>query len=107
MVMGKRDTPALRRRICLPVRDMAAPPWRIGFTVKSRAATRWRAWAMGLAGLVLSNTGVAAVGHLQVEYRDAPLGIDVRAPRFSWQNTADARVRGFEQIAYQIVVKDE
>src|SRR5436305_245741 len=39
---------------------------------------------------------------LRVEYLDAPLGIDERAPRFSWAVTSPTRGDG--QTAYRIVV---
>lgn len=40
----------------------------------------------------------------RVEYRTAPLGIDVAKPRFSWR--MEANERGARQIAYQIAVTD-
>ena len=46
------------------------------------------------------------VQNLQVEYRNTPLGIDVKQPRFSWQMAATAGERGASQKAYQIEVKD-
>jgi alpha-L-rhamnosidase len=46
------------------------------------------------------------VKNLQVEYRSAPLGIDVQQPRFSWQMDATAGERGVAQAAYQIEVRD-
>jgi len=46
----------------------------------------------------------AAVSQLRVEYRDTPLGIDVKAPRFSWQMQLPPGRRGVSQDAYQIVV---
>jgi alpha-L-rhamnosidase len=42
----------------------------------------------------------------QVEYRNSPLGIDVREPRFSWQMATTAGERGYTQTAYQLEVKD-
>ena len=42
------------------------------------------------------------VGHLLTEYLAEPVGIDVRAPRFSWQMTATGR--GAMQGAYQVQV---
>ncbi len=44
--------------------------------------------------------------NLMVEYSDTPIGIDVKLPRFSWQMKAPVNARGYEQIAYQLVVKD-
>lgn len=44
--------------------------------------------------------------NLKVEYSKAPLGIDVKLPRFSWQMELAVGLRGYLQRAYQIVVKD-
>lgn len=44
--------------------------------------------------------------NFQVEYTQTPLGIDVKAPHFSWQMCATAGERNLNQTAYQIVVKD-
>jgi len=41
-----------------------------------------------------------------VEYRSAPLGIDVAQPRFSWQMAFSEGKRGISQAAYQLQVKD-
>ena len=38
-----------------------------------------------------ASPGPLRVEHLRVEYRENPLGIDVRAPRLSWQIRADTR----------------
>jgi len=48
----------------------------------------------------------AALTRLQVEYSETPLGIDVEAPRFSWQMLAPQDERGWSQGAYQVVVTD-
>jgi alpha-L-rhamnosidase len=48
----------------------------------------------------------AGIVNLQTEYTDRPLGIDVTAPRFSWQMKAPAGARGYEQEKFQITVKD-
>ena len=48
----------------------------------------------------------ASIENLQVEYTKTPLGIDVNAPRFSWQMMAPAGERDYSQTAYQIVVQD-
>ncbi|MBE0660065.1 MAG: family 78 glycoside hydrolase catalytic domain [Bryobacteraceae bacterium] len=50
--------------------------------------------------------GAVGIRNLTVEYRPAPLGIDVDQPRFGWQLHATANERGVAQSAYQIVVKD-
>jgi len=55
---------------------------------------------------VVQAQAAEVVKHLQVEYRPAPLGIDVRQPRFSWQMEATAGERGVAQSAYQIQVRD-
>jgi alpha-L-rhamnosidase len=41
---------------------------------------------------------------LQCEYQTEPLGIDVPAPRFSWQLSDSKHVRGQAQTAYHILV---
>ena len=58
-----------------------------------------------LFGLSQVNAATVLRG-LQVEYRDAPLGIDVAQPRFSWQMAATNGERGARQTAYAIEVKD-
>lgn len=63
-------------------------------------------------GLLFLSFGTSAfaktsLGELQVNYQAMPLGIDVKTPYFSWQMTNDEAVRGLQQAAYQIVVKDE
>ena len=58
-----------------------------------------------LCGLMQLNAA-AVIQNLQVEYRTAPLGIDVAQPRFSWQMATTAGERGYSQTAYQIQVKD-
>ena len=50
------------------------------------------------AGIIINN--------LQVEYSTTPIGIDVNAPRFSWQMTAPAGARNDAQTSYQLEVKD-
>ncbi len=45
--------------------------------------------------------------HLQTEYRETPLGIDIETPRFSWQMETDADQHGQSQTAYQIKMTDE
>jgi alpha-L-rhamnosidase len=49
----------------------------------------------------------ALIENLKVEYSKTPLGIDVKAPRFSWQMITDAGERGYYQAAYQVVVTDQ
>ncbi len=46
------------------------------------------------------------INNLQVEYTKTPIGIDVTAPRFSWQMTAPAGERNYTQTGYQLEVKD-
>jgi alpha-L-rhamnosidase len=48
----------------------------------------------------------AKIDNLQVEYTNTPIGIDVTAPRFSWQMIAAAGKKGYAQTKYQIEVKD-
>jgi alpha-L-rhamnosidase len=42
------------------------------------------------------------LAHLRCEFRENPLGIDVTAPRLSWEIESSAR--GVEQAAYQVMV---
>ena len=42
----------------------------------------------------------AAIKKLQVEYLTNPIGLDITAPRFSWQ--LESAERGVRQTAYQI-----
>lgn len=58
------------------------------------------------AALALLPAASAAARNMQVEYGPTPLGIDVAAPRFSWQMEAAPGVRGAKQSAYRIEVKD-
>ncbi len=49
-----------------------------------------------------------SITNLKVEYTATPLGIDVAAPRFSWQLAADpGQPRGSRQVAYQLRVSNE
>lgn len=52
-------------------------------------------------------TSLNAPVALEVEYRATPMGIDVDAPRFSWQMKNDNDIRGQRQLSYQVIVKDE
>ncbi len=47
-----------------------------------------------------------SIENLQVEYTSTPLGIDVKAPRFSWQMVAPVGERDFRQQKYEILVLD-
>ena len=62
--------------------------------------------SVALTGGFRPAQAAAVIQNLQVEYRNTPLGIDVARPRFSWQMATTAGERGYEQSAYQIVVKD-
>jgi alpha-L-rhamnosidase len=57
-----------------------------------------------VAGVI--DAQAASVRNLQVEYRPTPLGIDVAAPRFSWQLEAAPAERAVSQAAYQLEVRD-
>jgi len=46
-----------------------------------------------------------AIVHLRCEYRENPLGLDVRRPRLSWQLVS--RRRGARQIAYRVIATAE
>lgn len=48
-----------------------------------------------------------SIENLKVEFMQAPLGIDVKNPRFSWQMIATGPERNCFQTAYQLEVKDE
>ena len=50
---------------------------------------------------------VVTLANLQVENMETPLGIDTPCPHFSWQMLVTTEARGYEQSAYQIIVKDE
>ena len=52
-------------------------------------------------------TAQLSIDQLQVEYQSEPLGIDIAAPRFSWQMVNQDAKRGIYQTAYQIVVVEE
>lgn len=54
----------------------------------------------------LSSDAAVSLKNLRVEYTATPLGIDVAAPRFSWQMAANGNERNISQAAYQVVVKD-
>lgn len=56
--------------------------------------------SLALWGAML--TAEASVVKLQVEYQTNPIGIDAKAPRFSWQMTSEKR--GTRQKAYEIKV---
>ncbi|HZH62143.1 MAG TPA: family 78 glycoside hydrolase catalytic domain, partial [Metabacillus sp.] len=47
------------------------------------------------------------VTNLMVNYTETPLGIDEKAPSFSWQMKAPSDSRGYFQTAYQLKVKDQ
>ncbi|MEI6139069.1 MAG: family 78 glycoside hydrolase catalytic domain [Mariniphaga sp.] len=54
----------------------------------------------------LPSVAFANVKDLKVENTTNPLGIDVKAPHFSWQMTSAPGERNVNQKAYQIVVKN-
>ncbi len=63
-----------------------------------------------LFGLLAFSIGMNAkteLAQLRVEYRKAPLAVEVTKPRFSWQMIADDNRKGWKQTAYEIVVTDE
>ncbi len=58
---------------------------------------------LGVTGRSYQTTGAPlTVGSLRTEYRENPIGIDARKPRFSWQLKSAAR--GVVQSAYEIRV---
>jgi alpha-L-rhamnosidase len=56
--------------------------------------------------ILINVSNATIIDNLRVEYTVTPLGIDVKAPRFSWQMTATAGKRNYEQSGYQLEVKD-
>ena len=78
--------------------------FKVGFRV-SYSLTLMGVCSLFLFGLSQADAAIVLRG-LQVEYRDAPLGIDVAQPRFSWQMAATNGERGARQTAYSIEVKD-
>lgn len=57
--------------------------------------------------LSLLSYSQSEITNLKVEYLTNPLGIDISAPRFSWQLVVEDNQRGYSQTAYQIMVVDE
>jgi len=49
-------------------------------------------------------SATAVIQNLRVEYAKKPLGIDVKAPRFSWQMAASDNARGISQSAFRLIV---
>ncbi|MCX6225096.1 MAG: family 78 glycoside hydrolase catalytic domain [Bacteroidia bacterium] len=56
------------------------------------------------AATCITSVTQAGVKELRVEYATAPLGIDVKIPRFSWQMEAPEGKRGCSQTAYRLLV---
>ena len=52
-------------------------------------------------------TSPVEIGRMTVEYETAPLGLDMKHPRFSWQMTAAKGQRACRQTAYRIRVVDD
>jgi alpha-L-rhamnosidase len=59
-------------------------------------------WSSGAAATRQKSEPAVAVVNLRVEYASNPIGIDVRAPRLSWQLAGNGR--GLAQAAYQVQV---
>lgn len=62
--------------------------------------------------LILSTTSLTAknsfiLRNLTTEYMNAPIGIDTKSPRFSWQMQATSPQKGLSQKAYSIQVFNE
>ncbi len=57
-----------------------------------------------LLSVTVTAKASAAIQNLRVEYAKTPLGIDVKAPRFSWQMAASGGERGISQSAFQLMV---
>jgi alpha-L-rhamnosidase len=62
--------------------------------------------AIALLGGVWQAQAAVVINNLQVEYRTAPLGIDVDRPRFGWQMQATEGERDLAQAAWQIEVRN-
>lgn len=60
----------------------------------------------GFLAFFTSIAGSVSIDNLLVEYTKTPIGIDVKTPRFSWQMISPGTVRGYKQVAYQIIVTD-
>ena len=65
----------------------------------------WFVVAAVSGAVMAAEPAVAPPAHLRCEYRENPLGLDVAAPRLSWQ-LQDGR-RGASQTAYQILVSTD
>ena len=57
-----------------------------------------------LLWLLWSPSRAVQVLNLRTEYLESPIGIDVPQPRFSWQTTSDAALRGLAQQSYRLDV---
>ncbi|MDB5131494.1 MAG: Bacterial alpha-L-rhamnosidase [Mucilaginibacter sp.] len=82
------------------------------FTLKSKRLNLFLLFWTLLAGNALfaqtkqlNKVSAAALENLQVEYTKTPIGIDVKAPRFSWQMISPAGKRNYAQKTYQIEVR--
>ena len=62
---------------------------------------------LGLLSICLGISSKTELANLKVEYQKAPLAVEVKSPRFSWQMTADDDLKGWRQTAYEIIVTDE
>lgn len=60
----------------------------------------------GLFAQIKKPAGNAVIDNLEVEYTKTPIGIDVNAPRFSWQMEAPAGKHGYAQTHYRVEVKN-
>lgn len=62
--------------------------------------------AMIMFSSSIQGIALSSIGNLMVEYSTTPMGIDVAAPRFSWQMISPEGQRGFLQRAYQVEVRN-
>ena len=62
---------------------------------------------LAAAMLPVSANAAPSLVDLRTEYLDNPLGLDVAAPRFSWQLQEQGEERGISQQSYRVVVKSK
>ncbi|MBN1443745.1 MAG: family 78 glycoside hydrolase catalytic domain, partial [Planctomycetes bacterium] len=95
MMVFSRDACSLMQRIRLSASFLGCT----GF-----AAMCWIAGGSALAS-PLADEGALRPDYLRCEYRVDPLGIDVRAPRLSWEVQSEERAQ--RQTAYHVLVASE
>lgn len=71
--------------------------WKICLTILALGC-------LGVSRPAVTSAADVQPGHLRCEYRQNPLGIDVREPRLSWVLEPTTDARGLAQSAYQVLV---